>query len=605
MVRPLDPRLLRTARSARRYVVLTAVLGTLSAGLVVAGAVLLARIIAGVAMDGETFADVTPALAGLAAVAVARAAVAGAQERFGHRAATGVIGELRAELVRHVTALGPGAAEVRPCAGRDPGAGDRESRPPHGQTLDAAATATLATRGIEALDGYLTRYLPQLLLTAIVTPSVLAVIWWQDGIAGWTVLVTLPLVPLFMALVGLATQAAADRRLRTMQRLGAQVLDLVAGLPTLRAFGRELGQAKRVREVGEAYRRATMRTLRSAFLSALVLETLTTLSVALVAVGVGLRLVHGELDLQTGLLVLILAPEVYLPLRMVGAGYHASVDGLAAATQVFGILERPLPEPGTRPAPDLRAATIRLDGVSVVHPGARRATPAGLDAELRPGTVVALVGANGCGKSTAAAALLGLARPTRGRITVWQQHGPVTDLADVDPASWRAQLAWVPQHPVLVPGTVAENVRLTAPQATDDELATAARVTGLDDVLAALPGGWATRVGHGGAGLSAGERQRVALTRALLSGAPLVVLDEPTAHLDAGSEAVVHRVVAALRAAGRTVVVVAHRRSLIATADDVVTVQAADLPANDTRPAPPAESAAIMHSRPALAPDHA
>lgn len=557
-MRPLDPRLLAHARPARGYVVLTAALGTLTAVLVVAQALLIADAVAGVTLGGEGPADVRTNVLALVGVVAARAAVARAQERYGHRAATAVIGELRARVVAHACALGPAATD----GGRGP------------------ALATLTTRGLDALDGYLVKYLPQLLLTATVTPAVLAVIFWHDVVAGVTVLVTLPLVPLFMALVGLATKDAADRRLRTMQRLGGQVLDLVAGLPTLRALGREQGQGARVREVGEAYRRATMRTLRGAFLSALVLESLTTLSVALVAVGIGLRLVYGQLDLETGLAVLVMAPEVYLPLRMVGVHYHASVDGLAAASEAFAVLQTPVPAAGTRPAPDLRTAVVRLEGVAVTHEGRDLATPSGLDLVVRPGEVVALAGPSGVGKSTAAAVLLGLRRPDAGRVVVDDGTGPV-DLADLDPAGWRHQVAWVPQRALLVPGTLAENVLLAAGDrpVPAGELDAAARAAGLADVVAALPRGWDTRVGHGGAGLSGGQRQRLGLARALLRDAALVVLDEPTAHLDAATEQVVHDTIRRLRAQGRAVVLVAHRPALLALADRVVAVRSAPAPA--------------------------
>jgi ATP-binding cassette subfamily C protein CydD len=356
-----------------------------------------------------------------------------------------------------------------------------------------------------------------------------------------------------------------------MQRLGGQVLDLVAGLPTLRALGRERGQAARVRETGEAYRRATLRTLRQAFLSALVLESLTTLAVALVAVGVGLRLVYGQLDLRTALAVLVLAPEVFLPLRLVGTHYHASVDGLAAAGEAFAVLDRPAPPAGTAPCPDLRVATVRLDGVRVVHAGRDLATPDRLDAEIRPGRVLALVGPSGAGKSTAVEVLLGLRCADAGQVTVSTPNGPV-DLAAIEPRSFLDQVAWVPQRPLLLPGTLADNARLVAPAATAAQLAEAARATGLDDVVAALPHGWDTRIGAGGHGLSAGQRQRLALTRALLRPAALVVLDEPTAHLDAATEQVVHAAVRTLRDRGTAVVLVAHRPELVALADEVVTV---------------------------------
>lgn len=578
MARPLDPRLLRHARAARGHVVLTAALGVLTAALVVGQALLLARVIAGAVVDGGTPATLTAPLLGLVALVTARAAVSWAQERFGHRAATATIAQLRAAVLAHAVAAGPGALD-----------GDR-----------GPALATLTTRGLDALEGYLVRYLPQLLLAATVTPGVLAVVAWHDTVAAVTMIATLPLVPLFMVMVGLSTQAAADRRLRTMQRLGGQVLDLVAGLPTLRALGRERGQAVRVREVGEAYRRATMRTLRQAFLSALVLESLTTLSVALVAVGVGLRLVYSELDLRTGLAVLILAPEVYLPLRMVGLHYHASVDGIAAASEAFAVLGSPLPRRGTHPCPDLRGAAVTLEGVGVVHAGRDRATPHALDATASPGRVLALAGPSGGGKSTAVQVLLGLRVPDAGRVLVTPIAGPggagpggePVDLADVEPSSWFAQVAWVPQRPLLVPGTLAENLRLAAPGADDAALDAAARASGLDAVLAALPDGWRSRIGHGGHGLSAGQRQRLAIARAVLRPAALVVLDEPTAHLDPATEQVVHETVRRLREQGRTVVLVAHRPALLALADDVVTVTAgpspAPVPAVPAAPAPAA-----------------
>jgi ATP-binding cassette subfamily C protein CydD len=548
-VKPLDPRLLRHARAARRWIALSVGLGALTAGLVIAQALLLARVLSPAVAGTATVRDVRTPLIALAAVMLARVAVTWLNERWAHRAAGAVTAELRARVVDHATALGP-----RWLAG---GAG--------------APLTTLVTRGLDALEPYFVRYLPQLVLAATVTPAVLAVVLGLDWVAAVTIAVTLPLVPIFMVLVGRLTQDASHRRLATMERLGAQMLDLVAGLPTLRALGRERGPIARVRELGESHRTATMTTLRIAFLSGMVLELITTLSVALVAVGIGLRLVAGDLDLQTGLAVLVLAPEVYLPLRQVGAHFHASTDGIAAAERAFDVLEVPLPPRGLRDAPDLRRATIRLDGVSVAAPGRGVSAPAGLTLELRPGRVVALAGPSGAGKSTTAQLVLGLLPPDAGTVTIQLPgHAPV-DLAEIAPESWWDQVSWVPQRPVILPGTLAANVAAGVDRARLDA---AAALTGLDQVIAGLSEGWETHVGHGGVGLSVGQRQRLALTRALVADTALVVLDEPSAHLDAQSEQRVLDAVESMRAGGRTVLVVAHRRTLLSLADEIVPVHA-------------------------------
>ncbi|NTW39515.1 MAG: thiol reductant ABC exporter subunit CydD [Cellulomonadaceae bacterium] len=549
-MKPLDPRLLRRARSARRYVLLTAGLGALTAALVVAQALLLAAAVAPVVTRTADWPDVAGAVGRLAVVVVLRVLVTGLQERYAHRSATRAVAELREQVVAHAVALGPRWLASNP------------------------GVSTLATRGLNDLEPYFVRYLPQLLLAVTVTPGALAVVLGLDWVAALTIIVTLPLVPVFMILIGRLTQRFSDRRLVVMTHLGHQVLDLLADLPTLRALGREKGPAARVRELGDAHRQATMGTLRVAFLSGMVLELLTTLSVALVAVGVGLRLVDGGLDLQTGLAVLVLAPEVYLPLRQVGAHFHASADGVAAAQAAFDVLERPLPARGSTAAPDLATTTVRLVGVSVAAPDRASLAPARLDLEIRPGRVVALAGANGAGKSTAVAVLLGLLEPDAGYVLLEQPgHAPVP-LADVDPASWWDQLSWVPQRAVLEPATVRETVS-HGRGVPEPVLDAAARLTGLDAVLETVPGGWDGRIGQGGVGLSLGQRQRLALTRALVAPSALVVLDEPTAHLDADGEAVVIAAVEALRAEGRTVLLVAHRPSLLRIADDVVTVTSA------------------------------
>ena len=566
---------MRYARSARRYIAATAVTGMVTAVLVVAQAFLISGAVSRVTSEGASPTSVRGLVMALGAVVVARALVVLLQETHAHRSATGTIVELRRLVLEHAAQLGP-----------------------RWQALHGAETATLVTRGLDDLEPYFTRYLPQLVLAATVTPATVLVLITQDWPAAVAVVCTLPLIPIFMILIGRMTQSVSQERLETMRVLGDQVLDLISGLPTLKALGRERGPAERVRSLGGAYRRTTMSTLRIAFLSGAVLEFITTLSVAIIAVEIGFRLVAGRLDLFTGLLVLMVAPEVYQPLRQVGFQFHASANGVAAAESVFEVLETPVPKRGTLPAPDLRTAGIELDAVSVAARGTW--APAGLSATIRPGGLVALIGQSGAGKTTATQILLGLMPADRGHVRIVPDsgHAPqggAVDLSEIDPATWWEQIAWVPQRPTITPGTVLDNV---APGASvgdgvPDELAEAARATGFDEVVTTLPQGWETTVGSGGAGLSVGQRQRLALTRALYSTAPLVVMDEPTAHLDAASEAHVLTAVRALHASGRTVVVIAHRPALIALAEQAVVVESRPMQVEPAEPAEPVEPAAL------------
>jgi len=588
-VKPLDPRLLRHARSARRYIALTTGFGIASAGLVVAQAVLISRAIAPVIDGTAGWAHAAPLIGWFVAVAAARVLVTTLQESLAHRAAVDVVAELRAGVLDHAVALGPRGLS------------------------EPSELVTLVTRGLDDLEPYFVRYLPQLLLAATLTPATVAVIAGHDLGSAAIVAVTIPLIPVFMWLIGVLTQRFATDKLAAMQRLGAQLLDLLAGLTTLKALGRERGPGRRVRALGQAYTRTTMSTLKVAFLSGAVLEFLASIAVALVAVTIGMRLVYGDVDLTTGLAVLMLAPEAYRPIREVGTQFHNSADGLAAAEQAFAVLERPLPSTGCRPAPAFGG--LVLQDVAVEAPGRDVLAPAGLCAYVRPGRVTALVGPSGGGKTTTAMVALGLLRPTSGQVLLvpagtpahvpptahfppTAQHPPTAqfptpdtipvgavDLAEVDPASWHAQVTWVPQRPALTPGTIADAV-LGGPGTVGAREEAAAAASGLDEVLATLPAGWDTPIGHGGAGLSLGQRQRVALTRALLDPAPLVVLDEPSAHLDADSEQRVLDVVTALRDSGRAVLVIAHRPRLVALADDVVEVHASPLPHGQQQPAP-------------------
>ncbi|WP_405767573.1 thiol reductant ABC exporter subunit CydD [Actinacidiphila glaucinigra] len=529
-MKPVDPRLLRYARATRVFLAVSVLLGLVGAGLVIAQAMIVAEIVVGGFEDGLDAGALRTPLLLLAGVGAGRAAVSWLTELCAHRASAAVKSRLRTQLLERVTALGP--------------AGLTERR--------TGELTALATRGIDALDGYFARYLPQLGLAVVVPAAVLARIVTEDWISALTIALTLPLIPVFMVLIGWATQTRMDRQWQLLARLSGHFLDVVAGLPTLKVFGRAKAQAESIRAITADHRRATMRTLRITFLSSFALELLSTISVALVAVGVGMRLVHGELDLYTGLVILVLAPEAYLPLRQVGAQYHAAAEGLSAADEVFAVLETAPPRRGTAPAPDLRTVVVELDEVAVEG----RLGPVSL--RVSPGETIALTGPSGIGKSTLLSVLLGFTEPTSGRVLA-----DGADLAAHDPAGWHRQIAWVPQRPHLFAGTIADNVRLTRPDASPAEVRAALRDAGAPDLDPA------TALGEGGAGLSAGQRQRIALARAFLADRPLLLLDEPTAALDGETEAAVVDAVRRL-AAGRTVLLVVHRPALLAVADRTV-----------------------------------
>ncbi|MFE6400830.1 thiol reductant ABC exporter subunit CydD [Streptomyces alboflavus] len=569
-MKPVERRLLRELPLLRRHMTYATTTALLGAGLAVAQAVLLATVLAD-GFAGRAFH--TGPLVALAAVMSLRALLTWARGVLAQRAAADVKRTLRDRITGRLRHTGP----LRLAAGR------------HGET------ATLLTRGLDALDPYVVGYLPTTAATAVVPLVVVGWLAWTDWTSALIVVVTLPLIPVFGALVGVHTARRTARQWRLLARLGGHFLDVVAGLPTLRAFGRERHQARVVGEMADAHRRATLRTLRVAFLSSFVLETVATLSVALVAVPVGLRLLHGELDLRTALIVLFLAPEAYVPLRALGAAFHDSAEGVAVAERVFAVLDDEAETPSGRtdqaPPPDARTSHLRLDDVTVHHAG--RAEPALRHAclSVRPGEHVALVGPSGAGKSTLLALFLGFVAPAAGRVEVGGR-----DLGGLDGDAWRAQVAWVPQRPHLFAASVADNIRLGRPDASDAEVRAAARAASADGFIGELAEAYDTVLGEHGAGLSAGQRQRVALARAFLKDAPVLLLDEPTAHLDPESEAAVTRATVDLMR-GRTALVVAHRTSLLPHADRIVTVRAGRLDSNRPTPEP------APTSRPALTDD--
>ena len=527
----------------RRFLAATVGCGVVISGCAIASAILLAHIVSQVITNPSTrsVAHWVPLLAALGLLWTARTVAQWAQARVGQRGAGAVIAELAGQVLAAVTARSP----RRLAAERD-------------------AAAAVVTRGLDGLRPYFTAYLPALLSAAVLTPATVVVIACYDRRATLLVAITLPLIPAFMVLIGLATADRSAAALAAMTTLQARLLDLIAGIPTLRALGRAAGPEHRIAELSAAHRRSTMATLRIAFLSALVLELLATLSVAVVAVSIGLRLVFGEMSLTAGLTVLLLVPDVYWPLRRIGVEFHAAQDGRAAAEKAFTLIGEPIRGTPAHRVVTARGAEIRLERLSVA--GRDGAAPADLTAVIEPGLVTVLTGANGAGKSTTLAAIAGLTVPTAGRVTV-----SGTDIADLDLPAWWRQLSWLPQRPALIPGSVADNLALFG-ELVDAQAACAA--AGFDVVVTELPGGLHTGLGRGGVGLSLGQRQRLGLARALGSAAPVLLLDEPTAHLDAATEQRVLTALVQRARAGSTVVVVAHRAPVLAIGDRVITVRA-------------------------------
>jgi thiol reductant ABC exporter CydD subunit len=553
-MRPVDPRLFQHARAARTFIVVSVMLGIAGALLVVVQATLVADLLSRTLTGGAGLRVLRGELTILGLTLTIRAVVTWATDVTAYRCAASVRSTLRRKLLGRSVDFGPRwLAEGR-----------------------TGELAVLATKGLDAVDGYFARYLPQLILSCVIPIIVGVRVFAGDVTSGIIVLCTLPLIPIFMILIGIGTRNSMDRQWRAMSRLANHFLDIVWGLPTLRLFGRATAQLGTLRAVSEDLRRKTMRTLRTAFLSSLVLELLASLSVAIVAVSVGFRLVQGHLTLRTALLALLLAPEVYLPLRRVGSAYHASVEGVAAVQSALDILDADSPKVGVRRIAALRGP-VRGDGLTVRYPG--RSIPAieDLDFVVNPGELVAVVGPSGCGKSTLLSVLLKLREPDAGRVLV-----DGSDLADIEPQSWRQLIGWVGQRPHLFAATVAENIRLGRPHATDDQVRAAARQAAADEFIAALPNGFSTMLGEHGVGLSVGQRQRIAIARAFLRDAPLLLLDEPTASLDReAAEAVAE----SLKSLGgrRAVLFTSHQPTLFMRADRIVSMRApADLAAVGT-----------------------
>lgn len=543
-----DLRLWREALAhlASRIALLLTIASSAAAGVVtVLQAYLLSQVIAAVFLKAATRPDLQTPLAALLLVIILRALLVAAAEASAHRVALTVKEALRARLFAHLLALGPLRAQ-----------GERS-----GELVNTLV------EGIEALEAYLNHYLPQLVLATLIPLTVLFFVFPTDLLSGIVLLVTAPLIPLFMVLIGKAAEKLTERQWSSLSLMSAHFHDVLRGLTTLKRLGQAEAQVRNVAQISDRFRQLTMGVLRMTFLSALALELISTLSVAIVAVAIGLRLLEGQMAFVDALFILVIAPEFYLPLRMLGARFHAGMEGVQAANRIFALLEMPLPQPPQpQPAstPPAGTAPITLENVHVTYPGREEPALANLSLTIEPGQTVALVGASGAGKSTITHLLLRFLEPDAGQIKVGE-----TPLSTLDPADWRSQLAWVPQSPYLFHDTVAANIRLGRPEAGEEEVIAAARQAHAHTFIQALPEGYDTVIGEEGARLSGGQAQRLALARAFLKDAPLLILDEPTAHLDPETEALLQEATAAL-IADRTVLLIAHRLNTVVHADQLI-----------------------------------
>ncbi|MDQ6914627.1 MAG: thiol reductant ABC exporter subunit CydD [Actinomycetota bacterium] len=520
--------------------------GFAGAALVVVQAWLLSRVVGGVFQHHYRLAGVATLLALLLGVAAARGAALLAMEVLGQRAAARVKAGVRKRLAAHLFALGP----VRIGAER---------------TGEVASTLG---EGVEALDEYVRFALPALALAVLAPALVFAVYAAIDPLSALALLVVAPFIPVLTALIGLRTRDLMDRRVAELGRMSAHFLDMIQGLPTLKMFGQSGAQVEGISRVAARYGRSTMDVLRVAFQSSLVLDLSATMGVALVAIEIGTRLLLRTLDFERALFLLLLAPEFFLPLRQLAAARHARLAATAAGERIFELLAAPVPPAGGH-AGAPRRLDVRFVSVSYTPPGRSRPALANCSLWLPAGRTTALVGPSGAGKSTVGSLLQRFVEPDEGAITV----GGVP-LALVELRAWRRQVAVVPQRPHIFHGTIADNIRLARPEAPMADVVAAAKAAALDDFVATLPLGYETPAGEDGARLSGGQRQRVALARAFLQDRPLLLLDEPTVHLDPGLEARVRESIALL-CAGRTALLITHDEALAARADRVITLPAA------------------------------
>lgn len=544
----LDKRLLDLLAAERWYLVLIGIFSLTAAVLIILQARLLSAILNAVFLEGADAVKVAPLLTSLLLVGILRAGAGGAMEVLSGWLAVNIKEKIRRSLFDRLLTAGPAFIESE----------------------NSGEVSNTLTNGVEALDAYYSQYLPQLAISAIIPLAILLAVFPLDWLSGLVFLITAPLIPFFMVLIGKGSESVTRRQWQALSRMSAFFLDTLQGLRELKQWNRSREHAQRIAKVAEDYRRTTMSVLRITFLSALVLELAATISTAVIAVQIGLRLLYGLMEFQQAFVVLLLAPEFYQPLRLLGQRFHAGMSGVSAASRIFALVDS-LPVQiceSTKSIPTFRKGDfIRFENVSFRFSGREAAALEEINFELKHGEMMALVGSSGSGKTTVANLMMGFILPQKGHI--WINH---QSLAELDLYAWRKQIARVGQRPFVQHGTLRENLLMASPSSSPSELQRAIYFAQLQDLILRLPQGLETPIGEGGIKLSSGEIQRLALARAFLKDAPIVVLDEPTAHLDAGLEQVLEESIHRL-CAGRTVLMIAHRLPTIMRADRILVME--------------------------------
>lgn len=539
-----DRRLWREALTHRLFLFLTIVAGFSATIFIIFQARLLSSVISRVFWVGEGLPQVAPLLFAMLVVIVLRALVIGGGEVAATRLAVGVKAALRERLVAHLVALGPTYA--------------REER--------TGELSTTLVEGIESLEAYLGQYLPQLAIAALAPLTILAVVFPVDALSGLVLLLTAPLIPFFMILIGRQAESLTQRQWLLLSRLSAHFLDVLQGLTTLKMLGRSRQQAQSIQQISDQYARTTLAVLRIAFISALALELLAAIATAILAVEIGLRLLSGRFAFEQALFILILAPEYYQPLRALGARFHAGVEGISAANRIFALLSASPPAQvlGGRPASSKLGFQIEFRDVCYAYDNGERPSLRGVTLDVLGGRKTALVGPTGSGKSTIAYLLLRFMQPQEGEITV---DGLPFESFELH--AWRQQIAWVPQIPYLFQASIIENIRFGNQDADFGRVVRAAEQAQIHEFVQSLPQGYRTNIGERGVRLSGGQAQRLALARAFLKDAPFMILDEPSANLDPASEALLQEAIDRLLE-NRTALIIAHRLHTVYQADQIV-----------------------------------